>query len=99
MADKWRVGSKVPVNIYKNDVIAGQCQSPELAAEIVEGMNRAEQQPSPAINDLAVDWIKRNYSDEQDEEVYSFRWLARLGFIAGYQSALARTSKRRKRAK
>ena len=39
---KWRVGTKVPVNLYKDDQIAGQCQTPELAAEIVSGMNAKE---------------------------------------------------------
>lgn len=35
----WRAGSKVPVNIYKDDKIVGQCQTPEYAAEIVATMN------------------------------------------------------------
>jgi predicted RNase H-like HicB family nuclease len=35
---RWWVGRKIPVNIYKDGEIAGQCQSAELAAEIVEGM-------------------------------------------------------------
>lgn len=34
----WRVGKKVPVNLYKDDKIAGQCQTEELAAEVVAGM-------------------------------------------------------------
>jgi hypothetical protein len=35
----WRVGTKVPVNIYKDNKIAGQCQTPELAAELVAAAN------------------------------------------------------------
>lgn len=35
----WRVGSKVPVNLYRGDQIMGQCQTPEIAAEIAAGMN------------------------------------------------------------
>lgn len=31
----WRTGTKVPCNLYKNDEIAGQMQSDELAAEVV----------------------------------------------------------------
>lgn len=37
----WRVGNRVPVNLYRDDVIAGQCQSAEIAAEIVAGMQQA----------------------------------------------------------
>ena len=36
---QWRVGTKVPVNIYKGDVIAAQAQTPELAAELVSAAN------------------------------------------------------------
>lgn len=39
-ARRWRTGSKVHVNIYEGDLIVGQCQTPEVAARIVEAMNR-----------------------------------------------------------
>lgn len=35
----WRVGKRVPINVYKDDAPVCQCQTPELAAEIVRGMN------------------------------------------------------------
>jgi len=53
----WRVGTKVPVNIYKNDQIAGQCQTPELAKEIVNG-----------LNELAFSRDKFGLEEEEEEE-------------------------------
>lgn len=35
----WRVGTQVPINVYKDDKPVCQCQTPELAAEIVACMN------------------------------------------------------------
>lgn len=45
---KWRQGSKVTVNIYKDDKIAGQFQSAELCEEAVSALNAAE----PSEKDL-----------------------------------------------
>jgi hypothetical protein len=37
---EWRVGRKVGRTIYRNDVLAGMMDSPELAAMVVEALNR-----------------------------------------------------------
>lgn len=38
---KWRVGTKVPINVYEGDKPVCQCQTPEYAARIVSVMNFA----------------------------------------------------------
>jgi len=36
---KWRIGHKVPLNVYKGDYPVCQCHTPQEALEIVDGMN------------------------------------------------------------
>jgi hypothetical protein len=36
---RWRVGRKVPINVYEGDRPVCQCQTPEYAARIVAAMN------------------------------------------------------------
>lgn len=36
---QWRVGRKVPINVYEGDSPVCQCQTPEYAARIVAAMN------------------------------------------------------------
>lgn len=36
----WRVGSRVPRNLYENDRDVGRMDTPELAARVVAAMNR-----------------------------------------------------------
>jgi hypothetical protein len=43
----WRVGSKVPINVYEVDRPVCQCQTPDDARRIVAAMNAASQ-PSGA---------------------------------------------------
>lgn len=50
---KWRQGSKVAVNIYKDDKIAGQFQSAELCEEAVSALNAAEPKPKALDTDVA----------------------------------------------
>jgi len=50
----WRVGTKVPINVYKNDVPVCQCQTPELAAEIVAGMNQTQTPSFETLNQLVA---------------------------------------------
>lgn len=38
----WRVGSKVPINVYRNDEPVFQCHTAEMAAEVVANLNVAE---------------------------------------------------------
>jgi len=39
----WRVGSKVPINVYEDDRPVCQCQTAADAARIVQAMNAAEE--------------------------------------------------------
>jgi hypothetical protein len=39
---EWRVGGKVPLNVYKGDTPMFQCHTPEDAARIVVLLNQAE---------------------------------------------------------
>ena len=36
---KWRVGSKVPINVYDGDTPVCQCQTKEYAQFIVDAVN------------------------------------------------------------
>lgn len=54
----WRVGSRVPVNIYRGDVIAGQAQTPELALELVNAANAAIVNSGVLTNSNVHDTIK-----------------------------------------
>ena len=42
MNEKWRVGTKVPLNIYRDDVPICQCHSDIDSRFIVAGMNQVE---------------------------------------------------------
>lgn len=42
MAEQWRVGRKIPKNLYKGDLDVGRMDTPELAAEVVAGMNELD---------------------------------------------------------
>jgi hypothetical protein len=37
---RWRVGNKVPINVYEDDIPQFQCHLPEDAARIVSLLNR-----------------------------------------------------------
>ncbi len=66
MADRWRVGSRVPVNLYRDGVIAGQCQSPEIAAEIASGIN-SKSDLYEALEDLLRGGQHEGLCDNVDE--------------------------------
>lgn len=40
---KWRIGHKVPLNVYKGDYPVCQCHTPQEALELVNGMNAKEE--------------------------------------------------------
>jgi hypothetical protein len=42
MAEQWRVGRKIPKNLYKGDLDVGRMDTAELAAEVVETMNELD---------------------------------------------------------
>lgn len=80
-AARWRVGSKVPVNLYKDGVIAGQMQSPELAAEVVSALAqpcRAAMTQEEAIA-IATDICSYTEEIEGVRRVYSL--LESLGWL------------------
>ncbi len=39
---RWRVGTKIPLNVYEGDRPVCQCHSADDAARIVAAMNRSE---------------------------------------------------------
>jgi hypothetical protein len=50
---RWRVGGKVPLNVYENDEPMFQCHTPEDAARIVAMLNAIEE-----VDDvLVVNWV------------------------------------------
>lgn len=52
MAEQWRVGRKIPKNLYKGDLDVGRMDTAELAAEVVDGMN-------------GVNWRLKNFVDSR----------------------------------
>ena len=52
----WKVGSKVKLNVYKDDRPICQCHSKEDAGELVAGMNaqEAQKKPSAAVSMMPV---------------------------------------------
>lgn len=44
----WRVGRKLGRTLYRDDICVGMVDNPELAAEIVEAMNRRASRTAPA---------------------------------------------------
>ena len=45
----WRVGSKVPINVYEDDAPVCQCHTPEMAARIVRAMNGHKSTVDPEL--------------------------------------------------
>jgi len=62
----WRVGNRVPINVYKDDQPVCMCQSPELAAEIVEACNLK----STRLYSAGIDWTP---DAAQNSELASLR--------------------------
>lgn len=42
MTEQWRVGRKIPKNLYKGDLDVGRMDTAELAAEVVVTMNELD---------------------------------------------------------
>ena len=57
----WRVGSKIPLNVYDGDRPVCQCHTPEDAARIVAAMKR----PAPATQFEKVHGGKLTAAGEQ----------------------------------
>ena len=47
--NRWRVGRKVPRNIYRDNEPIAMLATPEIAAEIVAGMNEVERLRAEAV--------------------------------------------------
>lgn len=54
----WRVGKKVPINVYAGDIPVCQCQTPEYARQIVEAVNAALDRASVQIREDCGDDAK-----------------------------------------
>ena len=56
----WRVGSKIPLNVYDGDRPVCQCHTPEDAARIVAAMNDPPRPPVREVHDgnLAAAGVK-----------------------------------------
>ena len=84
MNEKWRVGTKVPLNIYRDDVPICQCHSDIDSRFIVAGMNQVEylleserslREQNDALNELR----------QIREEMKTADWVRRLGEIEARQ--------------
>lgn len=54
---EWRTGRKVGRTIYRDEVLVGVMDTPELAAEVVAALNeraRADEMPSPLARTYAA---------------------------------------------
>jgi len=49
----WRVGRRVPRNLYENDQDIGRMDTPELAARVVQAVNNAD----------ALSWLPRDFAE------------------------------------
>jgi hypothetical protein len=45
---RWRVGRKVPINVYEGERPVCQCHTPEMAQRIVDAMNATANKASPS---------------------------------------------------
>lgn len=81
--EQWRVGGKVPLNVYEGDRPMFQCHTPEDAARIVELLRRGAGEPrereKPPVTGLRLRAIATRMVDEWDaQDVYKFAdWLER----------------------
>jgi len=75
---KWRIGHKVPLNVYKGDYPVCQCHTPQEALEIVDGMN---------VKDELYEALEAAYEQFRDPNSYGNvpRW-----WIDKAQTALAK---------
>jgi hypothetical protein len=53
----WRVGEKVPLNVYLNDKPMFQCHTPEAAAMVVEKLNANERLTARVAE---LEWANQN---------------------------------------
>lgn len=61
----WRVGTKLGRTLYRDEVLVGMVDTPELAAEIVARMNRteAEQAVLDAMGDVPEQALRRHVAE------------------------------------
>lgn len=97
MSDPWRVGRRVPVNVYVGDTIAGQFQTATLARVAVEAVNvqaELEAQLADALALLAP-FVRHNqvWMDEGPDDVAcsACAWVT-YGHLRRARAALARAS-------
>lgn len=92
MADLWRVGRKVPRNLYRGDEPIAMLATPELASELAEKLNRAEMPSTTegikelidAFGDACFDcgeWQKDNETDVAYETVFARQQQSRRAVL------------------
>jgi hypothetical protein len=72
----WRVGRKVPINVYDGDTPVCMCQTPEYAAAIVAAMN-AQIAGAPEVWEYRVGAPTYGYTEFTNSLVTAEEW-ARL---------------------
>jgi prefoldin subunit 5 len=65
---EWRVGHKVPINVYEGDRPVCQCQTAEYAALIVEAVNAHSRasQPSDRVAEPILDMMNHDLAADAD---------------------------------
>jgi hypothetical protein len=58
----WRVGSKVPLNVYEDDKPMFQCHTPEDAARVVALLNTSDSQARAELlkDRERLDWLEKH---------------------------------------
>jgi len=64
----WRVGTKIPLNVYDGDRAVCQCHNEEDARKIVGAMNGSDTQ--------RMDFLERGH-DVQDDGCGTHRWFVK----------------------
>ena len=84
----WKVGSKVKLNVYKDDRPICQCHSKEDAEELVAGMNAQEAQKKTSAAQLRV--LARMIQERATIRVST--WAVTIGRRNGIRTKISRSS-------
>ena len=98
----WKVGSKVNLNVYKDDRPICQCHSKEDAGELVAGMNaqEAQKKPSAAVSKPARPAKKPNAAQlrvlarmiQERATIRVSTWAVTIGRRNGIRTKISRSS-------
>lgn len=80
MAEKWRVGHKVPLNVYEGDRPVCQCHSEQDAARIVEAMAgvAVEREACARIVDAQATMLRAEGEDNHGRYDYEASLMAEI---------------------